>query len=65
MVNGQEYEVVKINEKKKRYISNPYGHNNPPPPEGFKFLVENRGYRIIYINEGKKWMTIEPLGNSY
>lgn len=65
MYNGKEYRIININEKKSRINIEPIGEEIIFPEINERIEIENILFKVIYVNSGRKRITIEQIGRAH
>jgi len=61
MYLGLEYEIIYINEQKKRLNIKPVDEQQKYPNIGQRIEIEKIPFKVLYIHNGKKSITMEPF----
>lgn len=61
MYLGLEYEIIYINDQKKRLNIKPIKKDTNMPTIGQKFEIDMVPFLVTYIHEGKRSITLSPM----
>lgn len=61
MYLGLEYEIIYINEQNRRLNIKPVDEKQKYPSIGQRIEIEKIPFKVTYIHNGKKSITIEPF----
>lgn len=61
MYLGNEYRIITIDDKKNKINIERIGDNIHVPEIGEKIDIENKSYKVIYINNSKNRISVVPV----